>query len=465
MSDQPTAKEIAEAIQQDVLEAERLAGTEIKAEFDGGIARLSGQATSVLDKQLAGNIAKRTRGVEAVVNQIIVKRSDRSDDEVRDDVLKVLVANDSVDKPQIAVDVSDGEVAMIGKVDSLAEKRIAELAASGVRGVVSVDNQLTVALSKNRPDADLRDEISALIVHSVYLDDVDVDIKVNDHIAKLSGTVHSALQKDRLERIAEVWGIESVDVSSVKVESSQNVSMIREKRYADVSDDSINQAVNRCFRVDPVVFSRVDDVAVTAKNGVVTLDGTVDRLRVKNKAEKLAGDVIGVKRVRNHLEVEYGGETPSDIDIVRETQAAMMRSPYLDRRDLRVHCQAAHVSLYGVVESELEKNVAEWIADGMSGVVHVNNTLAVEKEWKQKSDSEIEKALKRKLKFAFYDRSDDLSVNVQGGVAIIRGTVDTWRQWQAVLDLALEAGSRHSHNLVNVRHHPPHEASRIYVFE
>ncbi|QEG43187.1 BON domain-containing protein [Roseimaritima ulvae] len=455
--------DIVTAIEADLEDAERLAGVSPKVEIHDGVVTLSGQVTSLQDKHLASRIAKRTRGVEAVLNQILVKTSERSDDAIREDVLKVLRVNDSIDKPQIVVDVSAGQVAMTGKVDSLTEKRIAEFVASGVRGVTDVENQLTVKLLPMRSDDELRDEINALVVHSVYLDDADVQVDVQNHVVKLAGRVSTAEMKDRLEVLAEVRGVKEVDVSEVAVDPSMADGTRRKARYADVTDAKISDAVERVFHADPVVFGHADAISANVADGVVSLSGTVTRLRIKDKAERLAMDVIGVRRVANELKVEYSEQPPSDIEIVQETQAAIRRSPYLDRRDVRVHSQRAHVSLYGVVESETEKQVAGWLASGVTGVVHVNNSLAVEKKWEQKSDEKIREDLNRKLKFALFDTSNQIDVTVQDGVAILQGEVDTWRQWQAVLDLTLEAGAKHPHNLINVRYHPPHGASKVYV--
>ncbi|MEO9933892.1 BON domain-containing protein [Rhodopirellula bahusiensis] len=55
-----------------------------------------------------------------------------------------------MEKPPIKTEVSGGTVALLGKVDSLAQKRIAEFAAAGVRGVSEVDNQITVRMSSDR---------------------------------------------------------------------------------------------------------------------------------------------------------------------------------------------------------------------------------------------------------------------------------------------------------------------------
>ncbi|GAA4467914.1 BON domain-containing protein [Novipirellula rosea] len=455
--------EIASAIEADIADASRIAGGEINVDASSGLVTLSGTATSLLDKRMADTIAKRTRGVTAVLNQLIVITSDRSDDDIRADVEKVLRINDSVDEPRIAIDVSGGEVALTGKVASLAEKRIAELAASGVTGVVKVDNQIAVSLSSDRTDKDIAEEIRGLIVHSVYLDDVQVDVRVEGHVAKLSGSAPSAETKDRLEQIAEIWGVSAVDVTAVKVDPNSADESQRRRRWAKVSEEEIQAAISRSFRNDPIVFSHVDAIATEANEGTVRLTGTVNRLRTKNRAERLASDIVGVHRVLNEIEVEYRNEEFSDMEIIHETQAAIRRSANLDQRDIRVHCQRAHVSLYGIVDSELEKQVAEWIADGVTGVVHVNNLLAVEPKWREKSDDAIKFALLRKLKYALLDKNDQIEVTVKNGTAILRGEVATWRQWQRVMDLALEAGARHPHNMLNVPYHPPHGASRIYV--
>ena len=78
--------DISAAIQADIQDASRIAGGEIEVSSKAGLVTLSGTATSLLDKQMAAAIAKRTRGVEAVLNQLIVVVSDRRDDDIRGDV-------------------------------------------------------------------------------------------------------------------------------------------------------------------------------------------------------------------------------------------------------------------------------------------------------------------------------------------------------------------------------------------
>jgi osmotically-inducible protein OsmY len=320
-------------------------------------------------------------------------------------------------------------------------------------------------LPTNRDDTQLQHEIEQLLENSVYLDDFDIDVVVENQVVTLRGTVATAAQKDHASRTAEILGILRVDADQIAVDPELGDGSRRKARYANVSDKSVKRAVRRVFHADPSVFSHAEDIDVRVNDGVVVLSGTVNRLRVKRAAERIAMDVIGVRRVVNELKVDYPSGSPSDMEIIRNTQMALHRSPYLERRDFRVHSQAAHVRLYGVVESDLEKQVASWVAEGVEGVVHVANSLAVQREWKEKADEAILSDLERKLKFALFDKSNDIDVTVKNGVAMLRGEVDTWRQWQKALDLAIEAGSRHPHNLINVRLHPPHGSSRIYVPE
>lgn len=67
------------------------------------------------------------------------------------------------------------------------------------------------------------------------------------------------------------------------------------------SDDSIYDWVRRRLASDPVVKGGALDVDV--KQGVVTLRGVVELPKQKERAEKVAKKVDGVKQVVNELKV------------------------------------------------------------------------------------------------------------------------------------------------------------------
>ncbi len=70
----------------------------------------------------------------------------------------------------------------------------------------------------------------------------------------------------------------------------------------EVSDDAIYDQVRRRLANDPDV--KGGTLGVEVKEGVVTLRGTVEKEKLKQKAEKLTKKVPGVKRVINELKIE-----------------------------------------------------------------------------------------------------------------------------------------------------------------
>jgi osmotically-inducible protein OsmY len=68
-----------------------------------------------------------------------------------------------------------------------------------------------------------------------------------------------------------------------------------------VSDDSVYDHVKRRLANDPDVKGGAMEIEV--KQGVVTLRGTVDTDKQKQKAEKLARKVSGVKQVINEIKL------------------------------------------------------------------------------------------------------------------------------------------------------------------
>ncbi|MBX5493704.1 MAG: BON domain-containing protein [Bryobacteraceae bacterium] len=68
------------------------------------------------------------------------------------------------------------------------------------------------------------------------------------------------------------------------------------------SDDEIYDRVRQRLVSDPEVKGGA--LTVDVKDGVVTLKGTVDKEKARQKAEKLAKKVKGVRAVNNQLQVK-----------------------------------------------------------------------------------------------------------------------------------------------------------------
>ena len=73
----------------------------------------------------------------------------------------------------------------------------------------------------------------------------------------------------------------------------------------DTSDDAIYDNVRRKLASDPDV--KGGGLQVDVKQGVVTLRGTVEEQKQKDKAARLARKIAGVKSVDNQLQVAQRG--------------------------------------------------------------------------------------------------------------------------------------------------------------
>ena len=73
----------------------------------------------------------------------------------------------------------------------------------------------------------------------------------------------------------------------------------------NTSDDAIYDNVRRKLASDPIV--KGGGLQVDVKEGVVTLRGTVEEQKQKDKAAKLAKGIAGVKSVDNQLQVVQRG--------------------------------------------------------------------------------------------------------------------------------------------------------------
>ena len=118
---------------------------------------LTGQVPTEDDKRIAEEIARSTKGVANVVNNLQAgamaqaATTDKQyvpDLEIKAAVLQSILNNPSLKSQQIKVDVSNGEVRLTGSVRSATQKADAETAARAIANVRDVDsNSLAVTNS------------------------------------------------------------------------------------------------------------------------------------------------------------------------------------------------------------------------------------------------------------------------------------------------------------------------------
>lgn len=146
---------ITTAVKSKLLWSKHADGLATDVDTRSGKVTLTGKADSGAAKDLAGRLARNTRGVVAVDNKLVVAqakpsadgkadmaameaKSDISDSWITTKVKSTFSYSSNVDGSDISVTTKEGVVTLTGKVDSAAERDLAVELAKNVRGVKSV---------------------------------------------------------------------------------------------------------------------------------------------------------------------------------------------------------------------------------------------------------------------------------------------------------------------------------------
>jgi len=192
-----------------------------------------------------------------------------------------------------------------------------------------------------------------------------------------------------------------------------------------VSDDiRIRNAVMRQLEWDPEIDA--SEIAATARDGAVTLTGYLDTYSGKLAAERCARVVRGVRAVANDLAVRL--RLPrTDTDIAHDAAFTLnLRASVPKTVKATVH--NGHITLTGSVDWMFQKTHAEKLVEHLPGVVGVFNRIEV---IPQSGIRDIRKRIVQALHRSADVNARQIEVNVDGDVAILRGTVGSWLQREA----------------------------------
>lgn len=193
----------------------------------------------------------------------------------------------------IIVSVKDGNVTLAGHVNSLAEKRQAELDAYNLGEFHHVQNSLVVDEGK-RSDAEIAEEVTSTIRRHVFYTIFDwIEAQCQNRVVTLTGSVDAAWKKQEYAKQAE----KAAGVRTVKneIEVQPNTSFENHLRvYAATSiyDDPL--FARYAAELDPPIH-------VIVSNGVVMLKGVVASLTEKAAADEILLSGTQVFELANDL--------------------------------------------------------------------------------------------------------------------------------------------------------------------
>jgi osmotically-inducible protein OsmY len=210
---------------------------------------------------------------------------------------------------------------------------------------------------------DIREAVEAELTFDPLVDETDITVKnINGDVA-LNGTVPSYPQYLEAAAAAQrVAGVKHVH---------NHLSVVLPA--GDSRDDAqLTTAANNALLWDVTVPTGVE---ATARDGNLTLTGTVKYGTQRAAAELAVGGLTGVRNIRDDIEV---GQDADQLDVDILVQDALDRWALIpDDSDVSVDASGNTVTLRGNVRTWAERDAvvdAAWMA---SGVNDVNDLLAV----------------------------------------------------------------------------------------
>lgn len=304
-------------------------------------------------------------------------------------------------------------------------------------------------------------EISAAVERKLARDPATpadgIDVAAVGGIVSLSGSVSNLLARERAGVIAEtVKGVTGV-VNRIEVAAPRR------------PDPALAADVTQALRSDPA--ARNWDIAASAEDGTVILEGRVDSWQAKSLAARVAKGVRGVRAVDNAITVAYTTDR-SDAAIRRDVEAALRWYAHVDASRIAVEVADGRVSLSGTVASLAEKRLARavsWVA----GVNAVDNS-GLEIDWAARkreqrrdvftprSSDEIASAVFDALSADPRVDPSGVEISVEDGLATLRGTVgDLKAKRTAAVDADNVVGVRAVENRLTVVPSAPPSDARI----
>jgi hyperosmotically inducible protein len=200
----------------------------------------------------------------------------------------------------------------------------------------------------------------------------DVKANVEDGIVTLTGTVDLYQRKLDAAKLAHKIG---------KVQGVRNLITVA---GPNVPDAQLEQKLATKLRFVRVGYdSTFDYFALGVNDGVVTVEGQ-DRTGVgRDEALGEIANMPGVKDVIDNISVEPVSQFDDGLRL--RAMQAIYRDPVLSKyamdpgRPIRIIVANGHVTLYGSVDSQMDKNVAGIRANQVFGAFTVDNKLVVDK--------------------------------------------------------------------------------------
>ncbi|HEY1209018.1 MAG TPA: BON domain-containing protein [Terracidiphilus sp.] len=198
-----------------------------------------------------------------------------------------------------------------------------------------------------------------------------VKVSMDQGVATLTGTVDLYGYKAEADkRVRKVKGVTAVH-NLIQVGGST------------IPDEVLEKKLGEKLEYDQVFYGNVfNAISLSVHNGVVTLGGhAFNYFNSRDSALALVSYYPGVKGMEDEIQVDPVSMV--DDRIRMQVYRAVYGYPALTKyaidpgKPIRISVQNGHVELYGMVDTQADKNIAFMRANGVPGIFKVENFLQI----------------------------------------------------------------------------------------
>lgn len=186
-------------------------------------------------------------------------------------------------------------------------------------------------------------------------------------------------------------------------------------------NDELQKDVQDTLRWEPLLNAA--EIGVTAKDGVVSLTGTVDSYAKKMEAENAAKRVIGVKALVVHIQVKIPNQwAKTDAEIANDILAILKSNFYVPYEHLKIQVENGWVTLDGELPWDYQREAVKNAVKYLRGVKGVTSNLGILSDIRNAIEQkDVENAIARSGLL----NNTPIKVNVVDTTVTLTGTVNS----------------------------------------